>query len=203
MSRRTKINPKNRTAALASVASKMDMEFEAKDSSALYYMLKDFTLFRKGRRKKVLNVMSFTDDMMEVQFHVFDYHYTRGSGNSKKTRRQTVFFVNSKLLGLPEMQLKPETILHKLGHFLGIEDINFEEFPKFSGQYYLTGEDEELVRHAMNEKALRFFTNEKGWCMEGLNYYMVLYKRNKLASTKSVKTLIRKGKQLHEIFKIK
>jgi len=166
-------------------------------------MLKDFTLFRRGRRRKITNVLTTTDDMMDLTINVFDYSYVRGKSKTRKYRRQTVFFVNSKLIGLPEMQLKPETLVHKLGHMLGIEDINFEEFPKFSGQYYLTGEDEELIRHAMSKKALRFFTNETGWCMEGLNYYMILYKRNKLASTRSVKTLIRKGKQLHEIFKIK
>lgn len=188
---------------MSSIAYKMDMEFEEEDRMGLYYMLKDFTLFRKGRRRRIFNSMRSIDDMMEVDINVFDYHYTRGKSKNRKVKRQTVFFINSKKLGMPEMNLQPETIIHKLANLLGMEDINFKEYPQFSNQYHLKGEDEELVRFAMNEKALRFFTNETGWCMESLNYYMILYKRNRLANTKSIKTLIRKGKILHDIFKIK
>ncbi|MEM7379847.1 MAG: ABC-F family ATP-binding cassette domain-containing protein [Bacteroidota bacterium] len=58
---------------------------------------------------------------------MFDYSYQRGKNNQKRTYRQTVFFVKSKKLGLPELFMKPESFFNMIGTYLGMQDIDFEK----------------------------------------------------------------------------
>ena len=88
---------------------------------------------------------------MVSDINVFDYRFTISTGKTSVTKEQTVFFMNSKELGLPDFYMKPEHFLHKIAAFLGFEDIDFEEFPGFSDQYHLKGEDEHYIRAVMGE----------------------------------------------------
>lgn len=185
-----------RSAQMAQIANKLEMQFEAKDEWGLKTLLKDFHLFRRGGRKKILNYMHKSDGWLEMEMHLFDYHYTISTGKSSYTFKQTVFFVQSKRLGLPQFLMKPENFFHKIGHFLGIKDINFEEFPEFSNQYYLKGPDEEFIRAALNEKVLRFFTVEKNWSLEGINYFLIFYCNDTILPPQKILNFYDKGIQL-------
>ncbi len=80
-----------------------------------------------------------------------------------------------------------------------MQDIDFEQYPLFSSQYLLRGDDEEYIRASFPEKALQFFTIEKNWTLEGLNYYLVLYRKNHLMLPSQVLDFYRKGMHLHHI----
>ena len=126
-------------------------------------------------------------------FRVFDYSYVIGAGNNTRRINQTVFFVHSKELNLPQLLMKPEHFFHRIGEWLGMQDIDFEEYPKFSRQYLLQGEDEEWIRASMPDELLRFFTIEKKWTLEGLNYYLIFYRRNRLLPPKQVRQFYHRG----------
>lgn len=191
-----------RAAKLKNLARVHQMDFSDEDDYGILDLLEDFKLFRKGRRKKITNVLHKIDDWMEVDMRIFDYEYTKGRGVSRKRQRQTVFFVKSKHLGLPEMQMRPEGLLNKLANYVGWQqDIDFEEYPKFSGQYLLQGREEDLIRDAMTHKVLGFFTKEKRWSLETVNYFMILYKKNRILKPWEVKQLYQKGMKLHHLLK--
>ena len=192
-----------RTAKLKNLARQYQMTLTKEDEYGVLDLLEGFKLFSKGRRKKVTNVLHKIDEWMEVDMRIFDYEYTKGWGTSKRRKRQTIFFVKSKQLGLPEMQMYPEGILNKLANYIGFQqDIDFEDFPKFSKQYLLQGDDEEIIRQAMTKKVLRFFTKEKRWSLETVNYFLVFYKENRILEPWEVKKLYKKGMKLHQLFKI-
>ena len=44
----------------------------------------------------------------------------------------------------------------------GLQDIDFDDFPDFSDNYRLEGEDEELVRKFFNRTVLESFERQKG-----------------------------------------
>ncbi|MBK9018426.1 MAG: hypothetical protein IPM82_32715 [Saprospiraceae bacterium] len=91
-------------------------------------MLRDFHLFSKGGSKTITNMLTYSSQLMEDKINIFDYKYTVSTGKSAVTFKQTVFFINSKRLAMPEMLLKPEHFFHRLGNWLGLEqDIDFEE----------------------------------------------------------------------------
>lgn len=192
-----------RSQELAEIAYRMQVDFSPEDDWGLIKLLEDFKLFSRGFGKRITNVFRSRDDMLETDLRIFDYQYTISTGKASKRFRQTVFFADSRKLGLPEFRMKPELFIHKIGALLGFKDINFEAFPKFSRQYYLKSSDEYYMRASMNDGILRFFTVEKGWRVEGINYYLIFYKKDVLFPPEEIKDFFAKGTQVFELFKEK
>ncbi len=190
-----------RSELLAQVAHRLDLDFTEVDQSHLIAMLRDFRLFRRGSSRKIYHVMSRRDVLAGLKIWLFDYHYTVSSGKSSATYRQSVMFVHSTDLGLPGFFMRPEQIIDKIGSWLGIRDINFEQHPDFSRQYYLKGPDEELIRSTFTEPILHFFTVEKDWFLEGLNYYLILYQERRLQPPEQLEKMYVKGLELYELLR--
>lgn len=189
----------DRSTQFRNIALQLEMQYSAEDEWGLLNLLKDFQLFRRGHSRKITNLLYRQIGMLETEIHVFDYRYVISSNNSRRVFKQTVFFVHSKKLGLPQFLLKPENFFHKIGQLLGMQDIDFEQYPKFSDQYLLRGEDEDYIRASFPDEALQFFTIEKNWSLEGLNYYLVFYQKNRLLLPSQIVDFYRKGMHLHEI----
>jgi hypothetical protein len=179
----------------------LDMKYLGNDKEEILPLLRGFRLFSMGGGKKIFNLISKTDAWLRSGVNIFDYQYVISTGKSSHTFRQTVFFVNSKMLGLPEFYMKPENFLMRLGRYIGIDDIDFERFPEFSRQYWLKGDDEDYLRYTMNDDVLQFFTLEKGWHMEAVNYYFVLYKHNVVFHPNSIASFYRTGMRVFDLMK--
>ncbi|MCO6480532.1 MAG: hypothetical protein J5I94_28070 [Phaeodactylibacter sp.] len=189
----------SRSAQLKNIAYQLGMEYKAEDEWGLHTMLKDFRLFSRGHHRRITNMLYRRDGMLQLDVRIFDYRYTISTGKSSRDFKQTVFYVQSKKLGLPQFLMKPERFFHKIGAWLGLEDIDFERYPKFSSQYLLKGDDEDYIRASFKEEVLQFFTIEKDWSMEGLNYYLVLYRKNRLLLPSQIVDFYRKGMQVHQL----
>lgn len=189
-----------RTQALEQVAFDLEMQFQPKDQWGLFEFLRDFKLFQAGGRQGITNVMHRKEGMLDTEINIFDYQYTVSTGKSTVTFQQTVFFVQSKKLGLPHFWMKPETISHKIGEWLRLQkDIDFAQYPTFSEQYWLKSADEDYLRATMNRPLLRFFTIEKDWSLEGCNYYLIFYKNYKLLPPETIREFYRKGMKICEM----
>lgn len=193
-----------RASKIRALASHLDMQYFPTDEWGMMALLSDFRLFKRGRKKKIENVMRRVDPMLETEVNIFDYRYTVSSGKTTKTHKQTVYFVRSKSLALPEFLMKPENILHQIGEWLNFtQDIDFEDFPEFSQQYLLQGEDEEYIRHKMTPQVLRYFTVERDWTLEGVNYFMIFYQNRKQMEANQIRNFYRKGMSIFSMLKEK
>jgi len=193
---------KERTENLKRKAYEMGMDFYEKEPFDIKPLLQDFSLFRRGYAKRVTNVLRKKEELNTSDLRVFDYRYTIGAGNNSRTFRQSVFFLQTKQLALPHFWMKPETFFNRIGDYLGFQkDIDFKAYPEFSDNYLLQGEDEELVRYIMNHGLLRFFSLEKGWYLEGINYYLILYQHNVLFSPNDLEVFSKIGLELYEMLK--
>lgn len=191
-----------RTELLGQTAFSLQMDFEEKDEYGMIALLRDFQLFKQGGSKKITNILTKKTGLLEEKISIFDYKYTISTGKSARTFQQTVFFIQSKKLAMPEMLMKPEHFFHRVGQWLGMQDIDFEEHPGFSSNYLLQGEDEARIRRTMgNEHIMRFFTVEKDWTLESIGYFMILYLHDKLIAPDHIKRLYAKGMSLYEQFK--
>lgn len=190
----------SRIIQLKIIARNLDMDFREKDEWGLLNILKGFHLFRQGGRKKITNILCVDRGLEDFKVHIFDYRYVISTGKSSRRFKQTVFFVQSKELALPEFWMKPEHFFHKLGNYLGFDDINFEERPEFSKQYYLKGKDEALIRHAFHDEVLHHFTIEKNWYLEGVGYFFILYKKDKLFTPSETSFFFKNGMKLFQRF---
>lgn len=140
--------------------------------------LRDFNIFRKGHARKARNLVSGSRG--GVAYRIFDYRYRVGGGNNSHTYHQTVAFARLKQAALPGFYLTPEHLFHRLGEKLGMQDIDFEHFPEFSGLYLLRGEDEAAIRQVFKPYILDYFRNRKlKATIEARDNRLIYYKRGK------------------------
>jgi len=200
--KQTKNHNPSREGQLRAVANRLKMDFIEQEEYSVTREVSDFELFRQGQKRMASNIMQQQDEWMEDRVKIFDYQFESGYGKSRRTVAQTVFLMRSKNLGLPQFVMKPETIFDKLGSYFGMkQDIDFDRFPKFSGNYLLQGEDEEYIRFKMTDEILHFFSRERGWHLEGVNYYLILYKANHRLKASSIPQLHERGMGLFNILK--
>ncbi|THH40290.1 hypothetical protein [Neolewinella litorea] len=187
-----------RAERLWQLADRLGFTFSKGDEYGLQRWLEDFRLTSRGRDRTIANVLREQQGLHEYDAYLFDFSY-REFG-AKQSVHQTVFFLHSQRLVLPELCLQPESLLHKMGQLFGWDDIDFVRFPKFSRQYRLTGEDEGYIRHHFTEDVLNYFTLHKGWSVEGIGYYLLVYKKGVLLPPEEVEQLYRRGLEVYALF---
>ena len=186
---------------LRKVAHHLGLNYREKDDLGLLRLLLDFKLFKQGGAKKIKNILWEYNPSNDVKTWMFDYQYSVSTGNSHQTFKQSVFFIYSKNLGLPEFYLKPEHFFHKIASWLGKDDIDFDSHQEFSDQYYLKGEHEDIIRETFSGDSLHYFTLEKGWHVEGLNYYLIIYKSKKLLKPQQVEQFYKKALEIYNLLR--
>lgn len=189
-----------RRSKMSKVADDLEMDFYKSDEYGMVEFLEDFKLFSVGRRKKIKNMLIHVDGETGLDIRIFDYQYVVGGGNSTRRTRQTVFYLHSESLDLPQFLVRPEHFFHRIGHFLGIShDINFEAFPEFSKQYLLKGKEENAIRQTFNNDMLHFFTLEKNWSLEGKTNSLIFYKKGKKQEPETIKEFYNKGMLVYDM----
>lgn len=190
----------SRSNALRKISYDLQMEFTAKPALTDIKLLSTFRLFKQGHSKKISNHFQLIDPMLDSKEQIFDYQYTIQAGNTPVRKNQTVLFIQSRKLELPEFYLRPESWMDRLGRYLGWEDIDFVNHPDFSRKYFLKGEIEELIRDLFNDDVLHYFTLKDGWHLEGIGFFLILYRENKLLDPEAIMTMKRIGEDLFRFF---
>lgn len=190
-----------RAEQLSKLASKLEMKFYDKDEFGLRKRLGQFHLFRSNGTKKITNFFLKEDVWKSSKVAVFDLEIM-ADDETMTEFNQTVFFVESKELSLPEFFIRPEEFFDKVGKFLRLtSEIEFEEHPEFCKNYWVEGEEESLVKKMVTDDFARFFSIEKNWQLEGMNYFMIFYQKGKLLKPEAIEDFYKKGIQLFEELK--
>ena len=199
---RRKMN-EDRSLAVRQVTDPLGFSFLGEDEFGESRFLRSFKFYREARfRKEVHNLAQRSDPMLESTLSLFDFAWRKPAGNSARWRYQTTFFIRSKQLLLPDFYMRPEHFFDRIGTWLGAQDIDFEEYPKFSRNNLLKGEDEQLVRDLLvSPQFARMFKVNRQWTIEGLGYYLVIYKRHKLLTAGEIRKLLKQGLRLLEILR--
>ena len=183
------------------VAEALNMDYYEQGKYGLVDYLSEFKLFSNGHSKSIKNLLIHVDGEYGNDIRIFDYTFVIGGGKSTQVHKQTVFYIHSPKLDIPQFLLKPEHFFHKVGFFLGQkEDINFEFYPEFSKQYLLKGEQEPDVRNTFNDDILHFFTVEKNWSLEGRNNTLIFYRKSKRQKPEVIKDFYNKGILVFKMF---
>ena len=192
-----------RTEALRSLARQLDFQFQGEDTYSDITLLKSFQFYRQfGMSKEIHNVARRVDPMLNSTLLTFDYTWKVPAGNHPKRFYQTVFFIQAKDLALPDFFLRPESFFDRIGAWLGMQDIDYSEDQAFSDRNLLKGEDEELVRQmVLTPQFARMFRVNREWTVEGLGYYLVIYKKLKLLAPPQVADLVKRGLELYSVLR--
>lgn len=144
-------------------------------------------LFQCGHGRRTRNVMSGTTAGRPV--HVLDYAYVTGGGKSQHVWQQTVALFEG-VQGLPEFELAPENILHKIGELFGYQDIDFDAAPEFSRHYLLRGPNEPAIRAAFSADALALLGQEPGWSVQARDGWLAVYRHGRRCPPTDVPALL-------------
>jgi hypothetical protein len=194
-------NTEERRAAFKKVCFRHELDYLDKDEYGMVRYLESFELFRhkSGTVKHLSHRKSIN---LDFEINLFDYSYVVSTGKTTITVQQTVFFVNSKSLDLPIFLLRPEHLGHRIMEYFGSEDIDFDQYPVFSEKYRLTGENEDFIRSAFDDKVLRYFSEANGWHIEATNYYLVYYEPSKLCPVEELDRFYSRGEEIYQLFKV-
>ncbi|MFS8860053.1 hypothetical protein [Synechococcus sp. H60.4] len=188
---------KKRREALEQVARSLGMSFSAELPEGIRSRLLQagFELFEQGYDRRFYNSMSkrLIDG---TEIGAFDYKYTRGSGKSRGTHFQSVFWAYCEDLRLPDFRLHPNIpLFHDIAKAFGMQDINFEGHPKFSRSYLLRGEDEAKIRLRFHPRFLSFLEQHPPCCAEGSGPQLIVWRDNQQVSPEKMADWLRFGEE--------
>lgn len=123
-----------------------------------------FPLYERGHGRRASNLM--TGETAGQPVELFDYRFVTGSGKNQTTHNQTVVVFPQGARGLPDFELSPENILHKIGQVFGYQDFDFEDDPEFSKSYLLRGRDEPAIRNTFTGSVRAFLAQHRGWTVQ-------------------------------------
>jgi len=189
---------KKRTEQFALISAELKLNFFPKGTTSLFERLKPFHLFSKGWSRKIKNLME--GEANKVELAIFDYQYTTHGGQHPQTHRQSLLFIHSPKLHLPDFSLRPENVFHKIGGSFGYKDINFETHPIFSKSYLLRGENEAAIRGLFNNELLNFIQSQQKICIEGSGDQIIFYRHKSRVKPEEVESFMKAGFQVFDQF---
>ena len=172
---------KARMEAMRIVATTMGFTF---DEQAPPESLGAFPLMEHGRGRQGRNVLGGT--LAGRKATICDYRYVVQSGKSSHEVRQTVVIFSEPPSGLPDFELRPEHIMHKLAAVFGYQDIDFDSSEEFSKQYLLRGQDEEAIRRTFNASVLMLLSSEPGWSVQASAGRLMLFRSAKVTEASQI-----------------
>ena len=190
---------KKRTEALRGVAAGMGLEFAETDETGLQSGFSGFMLFGHGRSRTIKNVAY--GGVGDSAVMLFDYSYTTGSGKNSSTHPQTVAFLQSDGLDLPEFVARPEGLFDKIGQVLGYQDIDLPAHPEFSRRYTLRGTDERRIRAFFTGDVARFFEANAGLSVEAKFDRFILYRPNRRLAPEQWRDWLAKGRETFAVLR--
>ena len=189
---------KKRTEQFALISAELKLNFFPKGTTSLFERLKPFHLFSKGWSRKIKNLME--GEANKVELAIFDYQYTTHGGQHQQTHRQSLLFIRSPKLNLPDFSLRPENVFHKIGSAFGDKDIDFETHPIFSKSYLLRGENEAAIRGLFNNELLNFIQSQQKICIEGSGDQIIFYRHKSRVKPEEVEGFMEEGFQVFDQF---
>ncbi len=152
---------RERTEALAAMAASSGLAFDAEHRSISDTALAEiFATFRQGDTRRVYNTMRghMTVGNATRGVQMGDYRYTVTQGSGKNRRRVTYRF--SYLLvhmdvTAPELIIRAETFLDKIGAFFGFDDIDFESV-EFSKRFSVKGTNKRFAWDLIDPRVMEW-----------------------------------------------
>ncbi|MEO1626611.1 MAG: hypothetical protein AAFV25_15755 [Bacteroidota bacterium] len=180
MFRKIRARSKKRKKDIMELATRLGMNYAPKDEYGLKKLLKDFDLFRTGHSRSIINLISHQTGM-ESETSVFDYRYVIQAGNTPVKVEQTVVFIQSKRLSLPFFRIKPKNLFQRIGnYFRNKQPGQSQSRELFEDDYTVRFPDEGEWPQMVSDKLMQLFNDNKGIRVEGVGYFLILYRTKKV-----------------------
>jgi hypothetical protein len=161
------------------------------------HFLDKFHFFRTKSIQYIYNKLSSKNSILTI----FDIEFSEGEFIAKETVRTTMLHIT---LGkqIPEFTLDREGFLEKVYSFAGFRDIPIQEHSDFNKRFYLLGENETAIKAFFNDDIIHFFESNPYYHIESNGSSLLVFSKERVASTKEIKTLFDFGKRLKNVISL-
>lgn len=167
-------------------SAEMEMTFFETDQYGLGEQIRDFELLDEGHSRKIRNIMVRGHEMDDVQECIFDFHYTTGSGDSSRTEKTTVIFLNSKSLMLPQFFMRPKNQLGKWFQRIRGKNQGDNDKDQLLYNYKVKMDDVGQLDFLLNSGIHTLLLTEKIYHIEGNGHYFLIYQKDDLLSLNQI-----------------
>ncbi len=140
-----------RRQALSAFALQNGFSFNASPGD-LHAQFEAFEPFDQGHSRRSSNLIHGRRG--SVDWEMFDYKYTTGSGKHQQTHHYGIVLAKIDL-ALSKMRIRPEGFFDKLAGMVGFEDIDFES-EEFSKRYYISSTDRKFAYDLIHPKMMEY-----------------------------------------------
>jgi hypothetical protein len=201
---------KKRIAEIQALANQLKFQYFPKGDASIRPLLSNLEFFQQGTQRKITHLLKgqVKRKGQSITVAIFDYQYTVGrqhnhwgvgddSASFSSSDDTSSFFLTALVfydesLNLPGFELRLEHLMDKMANVIGLQDINFSEFPTFSKRYRLLGAMPDLIRAIFQPNVIKFYEREK-LCTEACGSYVVIFPSDTLPNV-SPTTRIENGK---------
>ncbi len=153
-----------------------------------------YLYFQTKKIKHTFNEFRDEDDVL----HLFDVTYSEGEFIAKKNIRCTMVTFDIPI-SIPSFTIDKEGFLQKFMAITGGSDINIKNHPDFSKRFYLLGENREAIKNFFNTDIIHFLESNPYYHIESKGNQIMIFNRERLATTKEIKALLDYAKRLQNI----
>ncbi|WP_298901175.1 SulP family inorganic anion transporter [uncultured Psychroserpens sp.] len=179
-----------------------NLETIAKDYSLSYSadknkntdFLSPFLFFKTKQPKHIYNELIDSTN----QFKLFDIEFSEGEFIAKEVVRASMLHIDLNT-SIPVFSLDRETLIDKVYAIAGFSDINFEQHQDFSKRFHLVGENTGTIKQFFNDDLVHFFESNPYYHIESNGNSLLIFSKQRLASTKEIKALLDFGKRLKSV----
>ena len=130
-----------------------------------------FQPFGEGYDFQVSSLLVGTKN--NIDWYLFDYQYTTGSGKDR-TRHYYSVYAARVPFSFPQLSLKPENLLTRLGEHLGMRELKFE-VNEFNQRYYVTCNQDKVAYDILCPQVIEYLMRQpvRYWQLMGM-YILVV-----------------------------
>ena len=168
----------------------MGFEFFPKGDVSVYAALDRFPLMGVGRKRKITNLMSSTS--ANFQLNIFDYSYVTGRGRSQRNHKQTVAYLQSPALAMPNFTLAPKRFWDAVRSLLGKQTVQLDGNPAFASSYVLQCNEkrDDAVRAYFTDEVQQFYVDRRGLFAQGSRNQLLLFRGDKRSKPEEINALM-------------
>lgn len=178
---------------LETIAKDYGLNYSAEKNKDIAF-LSPFLFFKVKQINHVYNELIDNNK----RYKLFDIEFSEGEFIAKEVIRTSMFHVTLES-PIPIFTLDRESLFDKVYALAGFSDINFEHHQDFSKRFHLVGEDRVAIKALFNDDLIHFFESNPYYHIESNGKSLLIFSKQRLASTKEVKALLDFGKRLKDV----
>lgn len=134
---------------------------------------------------------------------ISEVHLLEGAQPTSKRYATTTMLVMGIKDELPEFELRKEDHLDRLKQYIGINDIDFSNYPIFSSKYLLKGNEEERIRNLFSRELIEFLEKNDKYIVECKHKDLLIYtEKDSVMNVEEVKELYEFTKEFLSIINV-